>query len=119
MIMKKQRAFTRIYSRKTALDPFNTKLEFKADEAETPMGPNDYGERNSGRDLNLMLQDEIYAMNSRKHHSENGPAHNIVTWYNDRKNEIDLVFSNKKNIVQDVAVLNKFSVLSDHQLVRA
>lgn len=35
------------------------------------------------------------------------------------KNQIDLIISNMKNIVQDVTVLNKFSIGSDHRAVRA
>ena len=36
-----------------------------------------------------------------------------------QKNEIDFIITNRKNIVQDVTVINKVTVGTDHRLVRS
>lgn len=63
------------------------------------------------------LQNNLYAVNlfQKKPHQK-------WTWASPdgiTKNEIDLVTSNRRNIVRDVTVLKRFSIGSDHQMVRA
>jgi len=99
---------------------FNAKLGHREDEAETAVGPFGYGERNNRGDmlLDFLLQHNLFAMNSffekAKQRRWTWASPNGTT-----KNEIDFIICNKKNIVHDVTVLNKFSVGSDHRLVRA
>ena len=99
---------------------FNAKLGHKQDESETSMGSHGYGTRNDRGQmlLDFLQQNNLYAMNS----FFMKPPQRKWTWASPdgvTKNEIDLVISNMKNIVQDVTVLNKFSIGSDHRAVRA
>lgn len=65
-----------------------------------------------------MQQNNLYAMNS---FFINAPQRKW-TWVSPdgvTKNKIDLIISNTKNMIQDVTVLNNFSIGSDHRAVRA
>lgn len=99
---------------------FNAKLGHKQDDSETPMGSHGFGTRNDRGQvlLDFLQQNNLYAMNS---FFKKAPQRQW-TWASPdgvTKNQIDLIISNMKNIVQDVTVLNKFSVGSDHRAVRA
>lgn len=99
---------------------FNAKLGHKEDETETSLGTHGFGERNERGQtlLEFLLQQNLFAMNSfyRK------TPQRKWTWASpdgSTKNEIDFIISNRKEIVRDVTVLNKFSIGSDHRLVRS
>lgn len=68
--------------------------------------------------LNNFLQQQKYAMNtffkksSQRKWAPGSPEGST-------RNEIDHIICNKKHIVEDVTVINKFSVGSDHRLVKA
>lgn len=68
--------------------------------------------------LDFLQRSNLYAMNS---FFRKAPQRKW-TWASPdgiTKNEIDFIISNTKNLVQDVTVLNRFSVGSDHRAVRA
>lgn len=99
---------------------FNAKMGFKQDHAETAMGKYGYGERNERgqRLLNFLHQENLHVMNS---FFDKKPQRKW-TWISpdgNTKNEIDLIITNKKEIIKDVEVLNRFSIGSDHRLIRA
>ncbi|XP_072378445.1 uncharacterized protein [Diabrotica undecimpunctata] len=98
---------------------FNAKLGFKGDNAEVAMGSFGYGEQNDrgGVLLHFLLHHQLYVMNTffKKNQQRKW------TWaspYGITKNEIDFIITNR-NIVQDVTVINKITVGSDHRLVRS
>lgn len=98
----------------------NAKLGQRQDEAETSMGYHGYGIRNERGQmlLDFLMQNNLYAMNS---FFQKKPQRKW-TWASPdgiTKNEIDLITSNRRNIVRDVTVLNRISIGSDHRLVRA
>lgn len=98
----------------------NAKLGFKRDPAELAMGNFGYGERNEKGDhlIDFLHQEGLYAMNS---FFDKKPQRKW-TWISPdgtTKNEIDFITTNKKETVQDIAVLNSFSIGSDHRMVRA
>lgn len=83
------------------------------------MGDYGYGERNErGEKLKEWLwQQGLCACNSLFSKNKNKKW----TWKSPdgkTKNEIDFILTNKKAIVEDVSVLNKFEYNSDHRLVR-
>lgn len=92
----------------------------KQDTSETALGKFGYGERNERGSrllLNYLQQHGSYAMNS----FFGKKSQNRWTWINRdgrKKNEIDYIFSNRKKIVHDVLVLNRFSTGSDHRMIR-
>ncbi|XP_048516546.1 craniofacial development protein 2-like [Dendroctonus ponderosae] len=99
---------------------FNAKLGHKEDETETPLGTHGFGVRNERGQtlLEFLLQHNLFVMNS---FYRKAPLRKW-TWVSpdcSTKNEIDFIISNRKEIVRDVTVLNKFSMGSDHRLVRS
>lgn len=99
---------------------FNAKLGLRNDDTEASMGPYGFGVRNERgqRLLEFLLQQKLYAMNS---FFKKAPQRNW-TWSSPdgvTKNEIDFIISNRRGIVQDVAVLNRCTIGSDHRMVRA
>ncbi|XP_072384376.1 uncharacterized protein [Diabrotica undecimpunctata] len=92
----------------------------KQDDSEFVLGPPGYDDRNEmGQTLiEFLLQHRLYVMNT---HFKKSPQRKW-TWQSPNglnKNEIDFIFTNKKDAVQDVTVLNQFSTGSDHRMVRA
>lgn len=99
---------------------FNAKLGKREDVAETSVGNHGYNQRNERGDtlLNFLQQHNIYAMNS----LFPGKPQRKWTWASAdgrTKNEIDFIISNRKSIVKNVIVLNRFTTGSDHRMVRA
>lgn len=98
---------------------FNAKIGVKEDEEELPMGCHGIGTRNErgARLLQFALEQNLYIMNT----FFKKPPNRKWTWASPdgvTRNEIDYILSNRKETVQDVSVLNKFSVGSDHRAVR-
>lgn len=99
---------------------FNAKLGLKEDEAETSLGNfGTLGRNERGETLlGFLLQNNLFQMNSffvKK-------LHRRWTWESPdgkTRNEIDYIISDKKQIITDVSVLNKFTTGSDHRMVRA
>lgn len=96
------------------------KLGKREDVAETSIGNYGYDQRNERGDtlLNFLQQHNIYAMNS----FFPGKPQRKWTWASAdgrTKNEIDFIISNRKSIVKNVTVLNRFTTGSDHRMVRA
>lgn len=90
----------------------------KQNTSETALGKFGYGERNGSRLLNYLQQHGFYAMNS----FFGKKSQNRWTWISPdgrKKSEIDYIFSNRKKIVYDVLVLNRFSTGSDHRMIQA
>lgn len=99
---------------------FNAKLGSKEDGSEFALGHYGYGERNDRGTtmLQFLLHEKMYAMNS---FFKKKPQRKW-TWHSpdgNTKNEIDYIITNKQDIVQDVTVINKCSIGSDHRMVRA
>lgn len=68
--------------------------------------------------INYLQRENLYCMNT----FFKKPLSRRWTWVSPNqktKNEIDYIISNKKYIVTDVTVLNRFDLGSDHRLVRA
>lgn len=68
--------------------------------------------------LDFLLQHRLYAMNT---FFKKAP-HRKWTWSSPdgvTKNEIDYIITNKREIVNDVTVLNKLLTGSDNRMVRA
>lgn len=98
----------------------NAKIGHKQDDSEFVVGPHGYGDRNErGKTLiEFLLQQRLYVMNT---YFKKSPQRKW-TWQSPNginKNEIDFIITNKKETVQDVTVLNRFSTGSDHRMVRA
>jgi len=99
---------------------FNAKLGKREDVAETSIGTFSHDQRNERGDnlLNFLQQQNIFAMNS----FFPGKVQRKWTWASAdgrTKNEIDYIISNRKSIVKNVTVLNRFTTGSDHRMVRA
>jgi endonuclease/exonuclease/phosphatase family metal-dependent hydrolase len=99
---------------------FNAKLGKSEDDSETSIGNFSYEQRNERGDtlLNFLQQHNIFAVNS----FFPGKPQQKWTWESAdgiTKNEIDYIITNRKSIVQNVKVLNRFTTGSDHRMVRA
>lgn len=99
---------------------FNAKIGSKMDEAETAIGQHGLGERNERGTalIEFLHHNKLYAMNTFFQKNNNKKW----TWISPdgkTKNAIDFVCSNRRDIVSDVDVLNRFSTGSDHRIVRA
>ncbi|XP_044766144.1 craniofacial development protein 2-like [Coccinella septempunctata] len=99
---------------------FNAEIGMKQDTAETSLGNFGLPGRNERGEIMLdyLLQNNLFQMNSFYKKILN----RRWTWQSPdgrTKNEIDYIITDKKRIVKDVTVLNRFSMGSDHRLVRA
>lgn len=99
---------------------FNAKLGKKQDESEFSLGQHGIGKRNNRGNtlLQFLLEHNLHAMNTFFKKAK----HRRWTWISsdgNTKNEIDFIITDRKRLVQDVTVLNRVSVGSDHRMVRA
>ncbi|XP_072378028.1 uncharacterized protein [Diabrotica undecimpunctata] len=99
---------------------FNDKLGRKLEESENKIGNFGYGTRNKRGEtlINYMETNGQYATNI----FFDKKLQRKWTWIapnGSTKNEIDYILSKEKNIVQEVAVINMISVVSDHRIIRA
>lgn len=99
---------------------FNAKTGCKKDEAETALGNHGIGVRNDRGEMlvQFLLQHNLYVINT----FFKKKANRKWTWASPdgrTKNEVDFIISNRKDIFQDINVLNRFSTGSDHRMVRA
>ncbi|XP_030759597.1 craniofacial development protein 2-like [Sitophilus oryzae] len=99
---------------------FNAKVGSKQDEAETSVSYHGLGSRNERGDtlIDFAHHNKLYIMNTffKKRNSKKW------TWTSPdskTKNVIDFIISNRKDVIKDVSVLNRFSIGSDHRIVRA
>lgn len=99
---------------------FNAKIGRKQDESEFSLGQYGIGERNDRGNflLQFLLEHRLNAMNT----FFKKPEQRKWTWASpdgNTRNEIDFIITDKKQTIQDVTVLNRVSVGSDHRMVRA
>ena len=99
---------------------FNARLGARMSVHETGLGQYGLGHRNTRgqRLLNFLHQKNMFAMNT---FFAKKPQYKW-TWKHPNgihKNEYDYIATDRKDIVQDVTVLNRFSTGSDHRIVRA
>lgn len=99
---------------------FNAKMGTKVAEEETALGNFGTPGRNERGEtlLTYLLQNNLYQMNSFFFKKQ----HRRWTWQSPdgkTRNEIDFIITDKKRIIKDVTILNKFSTGSDHRMVRA
>lgn len=99
---------------------FNAKIGQKSIGDPPNIGPYGLGSRNDrgGMLLEYLQHQNLYCLNT----FYKKPPQRKWTWRNPNgqiKNEIDYIISNRRDICQDVSVLNHFDTGSDHRLVRA
>lgn len=96
---------------------FNAKLEKKQDKSKFFLGQHEIGKKNNQGNT-FLLENNLHAMNTFFKKAK----HRKWTWISldgNTKNEIDFIITDRKRFVQDVTVLNRVSVGSDHRMVRA
>lgn len=99
---------------------FNSKIGAREADDGDYVGKFGLGNRNPRGEMlvDYLNRKRLFAMNT----FFQKPTQRKWTWVSPNmkvKNEIDFILSNKKYIVKDVSVLNKFSTGSDHRLVRS
>lgn len=104
----------------TLIGDFNAKIGCKKDEAEIALGSHGMGVRNERGEMlvQFLLQHNLYVINT----FFKKKANRKWTWSSPdgrTKNEVDFIVGNRKDIFQDINVLNRFSTGSDHRMVRA
>lgn len=102
---------------------FNASLGVRQDGEEDIMGPYGFGIRNERgeRLIQWLWQNHFTSCSSlfKKRPNRKWTWMSPNTNLSSRKFEIDYVFCNKPNLVQDVEVVNNFGFDSDHRLVRS
>ncbi|XP_072375777.1 uncharacterized protein [Diabrotica undecimpunctata] len=99
---------------------FNAKMGKKLEENENCIGEFGHGVRNERGDLlvNYLQNNKLFTRNS----FFKKKPHRKWTWMSpdgNTKNEIDYILTKKKNIFEDVTVINSISTGSDHRMIRA
>lgn len=99
---------------------FNAKIGQRLEETESYIGEFGYGVRNDRGEtlVNFLHSNKYFAMNT---FYKKKPQRKW-TWLSPNgktRNEIDYIMCNKKDIVEDVTVINSVSLGSDHRMVRA
>lgn len=99
---------------------FNGRVGMKLSDTEISIGQYGLGIRNKRGQtlLDFLQQRRLYAMNT---FFSKKPQHKW-TWKHPNgrnKNEYDYIITDRKCVISDVSVLNKFDTGSDHRLVRA